>query len=222
VTTPTAESALPTVVLRLESTFRHIQQTRMTDVPVLNPNLRVRAIGFRTWQSYWLGVLVTPWFMNLLLLPEEAGENPVRTGSVKRIAFPSGCYDFIAGFEEAIGYFYSCSLFSPMFEFDGQQAAEQTAEAVLKVIMDETCQDIASQTRAGEIREIWQGGQPGPDDVAGADNGREGGVSAQRPAKPLTRRDFLRGRISAPETTGRDETERQPEDGRKSPGDRRS
>ena len=41
----------------------------MAGVPMLNPALRVQAVGFRHWQSHWLGVLVTPWFMNLMLLP---------------------------------------------------------------------------------------------------------------------------------------------------------
>ena len=61
----------------LEAVFRRIATTRMRGVPVLNPALSVQAIGFgpdplRTAPDAaptMLGVLVTPWFMNLLRLP---------------------------------------------------------------------------------------------------------------------------------------------------------
>ena len=54
----------------LEAAFNDILQTRMHDVPVLNTALSVQALGFLRYQQDWLGVLVTPWFMSLLLMPE--------------------------------------------------------------------------------------------------------------------------------------------------------
>ena len=39
---------------------------------MLNPALSVEAVGFRPWDEHWLGVLVTPWFMNLWLMPRVA------------------------------------------------------------------------------------------------------------------------------------------------------
>ena len=46
-----------------------IQRERMADIPLLNPALEVQAVGFSVWEAYCLGVLITPWFMNLMLLP---------------------------------------------------------------------------------------------------------------------------------------------------------
>ena len=48
--------------------FSRIQAERMADVPLLNPALTVETVGFRLWQDSWLGVLITPWSMNLLAL----------------------------------------------------------------------------------------------------------------------------------------------------------
>ena len=58
-------------VSRLETTFGAIRRDRMQDVPILNPALQVEAIGMRAWQGHWLGALVTPWFINLVLLPGQ-------------------------------------------------------------------------------------------------------------------------------------------------------
>ncbi len=106
----------------------------MAGVPILNPALRVEAVGFRPWQAHWLGVLVTPWFMNLLLMPrlESAHWSPVAEGETRTLMFPAGVFEFIGGHEPAVGDYQACSLFSPMFEFADHGGALATAEAVLK------------------------------------------------------------------------------------------
>ena len=38
----------------------------------VNPAVEVEAVGFAPWDAHWLGVMVTPWFMNLMLLPRDA------------------------------------------------------------------------------------------------------------------------------------------------------
>lgn len=53
----------------LETVFNGVLETRMRGVPVINPALSVQAVGFNPFNGDWLGVLITPWFMNLLLLP---------------------------------------------------------------------------------------------------------------------------------------------------------
>ena len=44
----------------LEATYRLIEKARMQDVPILNPALKVEAVGIRRWQGGgWFGALVT-------------------------------------------------------------------------------------------------------------------------------------------------------------------
>jgi [NiFe] hydrogenase assembly HybE family chaperone len=108
-------------------------------------------------------------------------------------SFPSGTYEFILGEEEGVGRYLMCSLFSPVFEFQNQEAAIVTAEAVLKSLMDETSHDDVS-TREREIRTIWSG-----EDEPGAAVAVADGEDANRPSleeriqKPISRRDVLRG-----------------------------
>jgi [NiFe] hydrogenase assembly HybE family chaperone len=140
-----------TPVEKLESTFQMILTERMDSVPVINHSLKVQTVGFHQWGHYLLGVLVTPWFMNFILLPHKQDNyQTLKIGTVKSYTLPSGCYDFIVSFEEEIGFFLTCSLFSPMFEFENQQAAELTALESLIVLLKEEQNESESPALADE------------------------------------------------------------------------
>ena len=66
-------------IRELEALFERIAATRMLGVPILHPGLAVKAVGFRPDADGGaaVGVLVTPWFMNLVWLP--LGEASVAT-----------------------------------------------------------------------------------------------------------------------------------------------
>jgi [NiFe] hydrogenase assembly HybE family chaperone len=116
----------------VEQAFFRIQQERMADVPILNPALSVEAIDFQRWSGHWLGIVVTPWCMSMLLVP-GAVDNWVSTGENKRrfINFPAGDFAFLGSVEDELGEFQSCSLFSPMGKFSTQSEASMTARASL-------------------------------------------------------------------------------------------
>jgi len=88
-----------------------------------------------------LAVLITPWCMNLILIPDEKIEyDRAQVGSKKIVSLPSGSYEFLYAGSEVLGAYGSCSLFSPMLEFADQEAALLTAEEVLKAVLDtENC-----------------------------------------------------------------------------------
>lgn len=123
----------------LEQAFRTVQSERMADVALLNPVLSVEAIGFRAWKGDALGVLLTPWFMSLVLLPgADAVWNPGVVGEQRDWTFPSGRYAFMLGWNEWVGWYQSCSLFSPVFEFDSQDGARAVALAALDALLKPT------------------------------------------------------------------------------------
>ena len=97
--------------------YRHIAGTRMDGVPILHAGLSVRAIGFERVGSGALGILLTPWFMNLVWLPLAAGEEaPLALGVSRARGIGNERFDFIGAHEEGFGAYEACSLFSPMFE----------------------------------------------------------------------------------------------------------
>ena len=116
---------------QLQQVFETIWQQRMQDMPVVNPALAVAVIGFEKTALDQLGIVLTPWCMNLVLLPESDEWNALKPGSKQIHTLPAGSYEFVVASEPGIGRYQTCSLFSPMFEFSDQQAALATAEAAL-------------------------------------------------------------------------------------------
>ena len=120
----------------VEQTYSRVYQERMADVPILNPALSVEAIDFQRWQGHWLGIVVTPWCMSVLLVPGSA-DNWVWTGENKRrfVSFPAGEFAFLGSEEAELGEFQSCSLFSPMGRFANQVEAAMTARASMVALL---------------------------------------------------------------------------------------
>ena len=122
---------------KLVAEFREIWNAKMRDVPLVNRALHVEAIGFRAWQGRPVGVLVSPWFMNLILLPAPGEDwSGLEIGAKELIDFPSGLYEFIANRRGALGGYKACSLFSPMSDFSSQLQATDTARAVMAALFE--------------------------------------------------------------------------------------
>ncbi|MDL2338706.1 MAG: [NiFe]-hydrogenase assembly chaperone HybE [Pseudomonadota bacterium] len=123
-------------VADLVALFAAIERTRMAGVPVLNRALRVEAVGFELVAANagdavaGLGILITPWFMNLVRLPLQRGDDAA-VGRTQMHQVNGRALDFIGAHEPAFGAFVACSLFSPVFEFSDQASARSMALAVL-------------------------------------------------------------------------------------------
>ncbi|RKZ35521.1 MAG: hypothetical protein DRQ37_06175, partial [Gammaproteobacteria bacterium] len=126
----------------LETAFEDIYQQRMTDLPVVNTSLSVAAVGFERWEGMWLGALLTPWFLNLILLPQSADDwSTLPQGKKRKLKLPSGNYAFTGGYEESIGNYLFCSLASPMHSFPDHAAALKTAHEVMELLLQPTAED---------------------------------------------------------------------------------
>lgn len=158
---------------RLEQTFRRIAATRMAGVPVLNRALQVQALGFAPLPPTadeapaLLGVLLTPWFMNLLRVPPELaaapGAEPASASVDASVSAPGwltegrsaerriGAHQltFVGAFEATLGRYEQCSLFSPMFQFADQGAAVATAREVLRLLRAPQQQPAPAPVLAG-------------------------------------------------------------------------
>ena len=119
----------------LEEHFRHVHATQMQDVPLLNPLLQVEAVDFQTLpdNAGIIGVLITPWFMNLLWVADTA--ETFVSGNTRLLALPSGEYSLNANHAANVGTFYSVSLFSPVLQFTDHAAAVLTAQQIMLCIM---------------------------------------------------------------------------------------
>lgn len=84
--------------------------------------------------SAGVGVLITPWFMNLVWLPLQRLDAADQVGRKVTRHVGRECFEFIGAYENGFGGYKACSLFSPVFEFQSQQAAVETARAVLDTL----------------------------------------------------------------------------------------
>jgi len=112
--------------------YREIGDRAMRDLPIYNDALGVEAVGFRRFNGSFVGIMVTPWFMNVVMPTSAMRE---RSGTSLRFRFPAGDIEFSVSEIGQMGRIASCSLFSPMFEFADMAAARATAEAALAELM---------------------------------------------------------------------------------------
>jgi [NiFe] hydrogenase assembly HybE family chaperone len=156
----------------LEAVYRDTVQARMQGLPVYNPALRVEAHGFTPRDGHCSGVLITPWCMNLVLLPGEGdswtGQAP---GSRVEVAFPAATYSMILSLPTGIQPHLSLTLFTTVLDFPNQDTARLVADEVLKRLYQA---ETGSEARYAE---------PGS-----AELDREG------LRRPLSRQDLLHGR----------------------------
>lgn len=130
-------AAVATRVQALQALFHRIAHTRMVGMPVVNLALQVEAVGFEPVAAApgeppaAVGVLLTPWFMNLVWLPLQPQPEADRVGRSRLRAVGCTSFVFIGAHEPGLGAYEACSLASPMFEFAQQSQARDTAWAVL-------------------------------------------------------------------------------------------
>jgi [NiFe] hydrogenase assembly HybE family chaperone len=121
---------------RLEQHFRELYERCMKDMPISNAALEVACVGFQRFGAFSLGIVLTPWFMNLCAAP-RAGAPKVeeRPGATRTLALPAGNVDFLATDLDGFDRLLFASLFSPMQDFCDHAAALATAEAALAALM---------------------------------------------------------------------------------------
>lgn len=173
---------------RLQKGFTIIRNTRMKAIPIVHPLVGVHAVGFHRWTHFWLGVMVTPWAINLILTEGETGYwKSVPEGQKLHYRFPAGLFDFISVKDALLGEYKMCSLISPLIEIKDDAMAMEVANAVLDELMKEEAPEEEGVPMESFTREI------DADAVASA--------VEKNLTKPLSRRAFFRRSTTNKEST---------------------
>ncbi|MBR9790965.1 MAG: [NiFe]-hydrogenase assembly chaperone HybE [Gammaproteobacteria bacterium] len=164
---------------------------KMAGLPVYNNKLAVDATEFLSWEDNWFGIIVTPWCMNIVLLPGEASHhNAQQVGAKFRHKLPSGLYEFIRAYAGDCGDFATCSVFSPMFEFSSQNIAMETAKEVLAALFDA---ENVSPSERHQSYTVYSEMRQAVELEAQAGDTESGKQEAVEEAPELSRRAFLSG-----------------------------
>ena len=141
ITKPAAFGAL------LEDHYRRVGERSMRDLPIYNDALSVEAVGFALHGEAIAGILITPWFMNVVLQPLDDRLASQPPGLSFAHVFPVGTLDFTVADIDAVGRIGTCSLFSPMFDFGDMDTARATASAALAEIVSPQVDQAAANRR---------------------------------------------------------------------------
>ncbi len=130
-------------VADLVARYQAIYEERMQDLPIVNPRLEVEAVGFEQWEDKDLGVLITPWFMNLVLLPDSERLVDLPQGERVECRFPSGPCELTVYHDEDLGSYLAAVLFRTVVDFPDQEIARAVAEEALVQVLAERGEETA-------------------------------------------------------------------------------
>ena len=197
-----------TAAQKLADVFEVVHREHMAGLPLLNKRLHVETLGFQVYAGRLVGIVVTPWLMNLVMLPnaDDAWDAP-ELGHKLPQEFPGGTYKFMVNEVDGLGRYLSHSIYSPMREFQNQNHALAAAEAFMRTLMtpatpsDEVPidEELLGKVMRGEetpeidldAMEAAVGKTTGPGAVRGLDS-----IGVRVEERKISRRDLLRGRLS--------------------------
>lgn len=122
-------------IAKMVQQFETIYVEHMQNLPVVNKALQVEAVGFHAYHGDQLGVLITPWFMNLILLPGVDSWSGSKQGDTASIDFPSRRIDFAVAHDKMLGTYLSAVAFRGVVELADQSTARKLALEVLSDLM---------------------------------------------------------------------------------------
>ncbi len=144
----------------LERIYNLTLQQKMQGLRLCNDALSVEAVGFHKYDGHWMGILITPWFLNLMIIPSADEPWPdliPGKGNEIAINFPSGHYKFSPRNEPEIGSYLCCSLSSPLPEWNNQLEIRETAEAILQQLVSLPIKDL-NEPQDPSKRQLFGGG----------------------------------------------------------------
>lgn len=121
-------------VERLVDYYQTVFEERFRGLPIVNTALQVEAVGFRELAEHEFGALITPWFINLFLLPGTRRWDDRVQGSVCTIELPGGKVDFTVSHDEVMGTMLSAAMFGTVTEFPDQDMARDIARETLRLL----------------------------------------------------------------------------------------
>ncbi|CNE14738.1 TPA: hydrogenase-2 assembly chaperone [Yersinia enterocolitica] len=120
----------------LEQVFGQVAADEMRGLPFYRDHIPLRACGFQLFEQQWIGALLTPWMLSLVVLPgpQQSWQRRV-VGERLMLALPCGSIGFIVSEMDftvseiaGCGQYLSHSLMSPLDSSLSAERALQLAE----------------------------------------------------------------------------------------------
>lgn len=135
--------------------YRDIGAKRMAGLPIVNPALDVEAVAFEASDGHEAGILISPWFMNLVVLPGTADWNEAGQGDRVEWTLPGGVLDLTVCRDEQCGTYLTAALFRTVVDFPDQDTARAVAEEIAASLRREPGEDTGSSGRRLSRRQLF-------------------------------------------------------------------
>ncbi|HHA0034310.1 TPA: hydrogenase-2 assembly chaperone [Yersinia enterocolitica] len=113
----------------LEQVFGQVAADEMRGLPFYRDHIPLRACGFQLFEQQWIGALLTPWMLSLVVLPGPQQSWQRRAvGERLMLALPCGGISFTVSEIAGCGQYLSRSLMSPLDSSLSAERALQLAE----------------------------------------------------------------------------------------------
>ena len=112
--------------------FADIEQRHMRGLPIVNPKLFVEAVGARQFNEHRICILISPWFMNLVLLPGNDDWASLEQGQVCELRLPTETLQFTVCHDHALGTYLAAVMFRSVSDFPDQCTARGVAAEILR------------------------------------------------------------------------------------------
>lgn len=120
----------------LVNRFQQIGVERILGLPIYNEKLNVEAVDFQDCSGGLIGILVTPWFMNVMLLPEDTSPyQHQELGEKVKYQLESGEHEFVIGEDEEVGRYLFRTVTSPTHCYKKQISAVNAGSKALSVLL---------------------------------------------------------------------------------------
>lgn len=134
----------------VKAAFDVVARESMHDLTFLHPSMPVYVSDFTLFEGQWVGSVITPWMLSVLIFPGPEQVWPVRKVSEKLgLRLPYGAMTFTVGALDNVSQYLSCSLMSPLSHDLSVEEGIRLAEDCARMVLSLPVTDPNSPTMAG-------------------------------------------------------------------------